>query len=63
MLIDPLLEGLLEDKRKFDPHIFQYNPKRSFNGLFFQGSLGDALMLSVEISVYHTFQEEITYIF
>jgi hypothetical protein len=30
VLLDPFLEGLLEEERKIDPHIFQGDPENKF---------------------------------
>jgi hypothetical protein len=46
VLVDPLLRGLLEEKRKIDPHIFWGDPKNKFEGTTFRNSLGYALRAS-----------------
>jgi hypothetical protein len=41
MFLDPLLRGLLEE-RKIDLIIFQVAPPKRFLGAIFRGALGDA---------------------
>jgi hypothetical protein len=49
--VDSILAGLLEEGRKFGPHIFEVTSKLRYNGLFFGDSIGDALKLPLLLTI------------